>query len=32
MCVENFTCPKHVGEIEGANGIGQVGSPACGDL
>ncbi|MGL4606817.1 MAG: iron-sulfur cluster assembly scaffold protein [Eubacteriaceae bacterium] len=32
IVMENFTCPKHVGEIEGANGIGQVGSPACGDI
>lgn len=32
VVMENFTCPKHVGEIEGANGIGQVGSPACGDI
>jgi len=32
VVMENFTCPKHVGEIEGANGVGQVGSPACGDI
>ncbi|MBK5244703.1 MAG: iron-sulfur cluster assembly scaffold protein [Eubacteriaceae bacterium] len=32
VVMENFTCPKHVGEVEGANGIGQVGSPACGDI
>ena len=32
VVMENFTCPKHVGEIEDANGIGQVGSPACGDI
>jgi nitrogen fixation NifU-like protein len=32
LVMENFTCPKHVGEIEDANGIGQVGSPACGDI
>jgi nitrogen fixation NifU-like protein len=30
--IENFSCPKHVGEIEDANGVGQVGSPACGDI
>ena len=30
--IENFLCPKHVGEIEDANGVGQVGSPACGDI
>lgn len=32
LVMENFTCPKHVGEIEDANGVGQVGSPACGDI
>jgi len=32
VVMENFTCPKHVGELEGANGVGQVGSPACGDI
>ncbi|AFA47767.1 iron-sulfur cluster assembly scaffold protein [Acetobacterium woodii] len=32
VVMENFTCPKHVGELEDANGIGQVGSPACGDI
>ncbi|MDO9492072.1 iron-sulfur cluster assembly scaffold protein [Acetobacterium sp.] len=32
VVMENFTCPKHVGEIEDANGVGQVGSPACGDI
>ncbi|MBC3795822.1 iron-sulfur cluster assembly scaffold protein [Acetobacterium tundrae] len=32
VVMENFTCPKNVGEIEDANGVGQVGSPACGDI
>lgn len=32
VVMENFTSPKHVGELEDANGIGQVGSPACGDI
>jgi len=32
VVMENFTCPKHVGELEDANGVGQVGSPACGDI
>ncbi len=32
VVMENFNCPKHVGELEEANGIGQVGSPACGDI
>ena len=30
--MENFQNPKNVGEMEDANGIGQVGSPACGDI
>lgn len=30
--MENFTNPKNVGELEDANGVGQVGSPACGDI
>lgn len=30
--MENFTNPKNVGEIEDANGIGQVGNPTCGDI
>ncbi|WKY47247.1 iron-sulfur cluster assembly scaffold protein [Eubacteriaceae bacterium ES3] len=30
--MENFQNPKHVGELEQANGVGQVGSPACGDI
>ncbi|MGI6108789.1 MAG: Fe-S cluster assembly scaffold protein NifU [Eubacteriaceae bacterium] len=30
--MENFTNPKNVGEIEEANAVGQVGSPACGDI
>lgn len=30
--MENFQSPKNVGELEDANGIGQVGSPACGDI
>lgn len=32
VVMENFTSPKHVGELADANGIGQVGSPACGDI
>lgn len=30
--MENFTNPKNVGELEDANAVGQVGSPACGDI
>lgn len=30
--MENFTNPKNVGEIEDADGIGQVGNPTCGDI
>jgi NifU-like protein len=28
---EHFLHPKNVGEVEGANGVGEVGSLACGD-
>lgn len=27
-----FSNPKHVGVIKGANGIGEAGSPTCGDM
>jgi nitrogen fixation NifU-like protein len=30
MC--HFRKPKHAGEIKGADGVGQVGNPACGDV
>jgi nitrogen fixation NifU-like protein len=32
IVMENFTCPKHVGEMKDANGVGQVGNPSCGDI
>ena len=30
--VEHFTNPRNVGEIENADGIGQVGNSVCGDI
>ncbi len=30
--MEHFTCPHNVGEIKEADGIGEVGSPVCGDI
>jgi nitrogen fixation NifU-like protein len=30
--MEHFTHPRNVGEIENADGVGQVGSPQCGDI
>ncbi len=29
--MEMFTNPKNVGEIKNADGVGEVGNPACGD-
>ena len=28
----HFMNPRNVGEIEGADGVGEVGNPACGDM
>jgi len=30
--MEHFSNPQNVGEIEDADGIGQVGNPVCGDV
>lgn len=30
--MELFTNPKNVGEIENADGVGEVGNPRCGDI
>ncbi|MFC1873718.1 Fe-S cluster assembly scaffold protein NifU [Chloroflexota bacterium] len=30
--MDHFTSPRNVGEIEDADGVGEVGNPVCGDM
>lgn len=30
--MDHFTNPRNMGELEGADGVGKVGNPACGDV
>ena len=30
--IDEFSCPKNVGEIDGADGVGKVGNAKCGDI
>ena len=30
--MEHFSAPRNVGELENPDGVGEVGSPACGDI
>lgn len=30
--IDHFSNPRNVGEIENADGVGQVGNPVCGDI
>lgn len=32
IVMEHFMNPRNVGEIDGADGVGEVGNPACGDM
>jgi len=30
--MEHFSSPRNIGEIENADGVGEVGNPVCGDM
>ncbi len=30
--IDHFQTPKNVGELDGADGVGTVGNPSCGDI
>ena len=30
--MDHFTAPRNVGEIENADGMGEIGNPTCGDM
>jgi nitrogen fixation protein NifU and related proteins len=32
VVMDHFMHPRNVGEIEGADGVGEVGNPVCGDM
>jgi nitrogen fixation NifU-like protein len=32
LVMDHFTNPRNVGEIEDADGVGQIGNPVCGDV